>query len=557
MVMLGAAVAWGTGGVASAATAGRQSVPPPVATPLPPGGFSTVVTTQTVTPAGGTVGPVNVAGAMVTVHVPAGAFPGDVQITLTAPDLDAIPATSGFKVVAGVGVGVSVNGVKYSGTFSMPITIDITAPGITTSSMVGMWNGSAFVADAASTVTAGSASITMDSDAAFVVESPTTSTTKVPGATAPTTGEPFLGEGLLAGLLVLGGAGAMFAARRRRTASTGPTQELPVGEAGWGAASTPARPLARAERSDDRAGGEKLMHGSGTWPSAVGMVIGALTAASLAACSSGGSASGQQAQPAAIKPQQILPAPKNLLAVGQPQPNGTLWALAGTAADKELFDINLTNGSAVGSVPVSRSARSVTESLGGVIGLALGAAGKGALDLINGTTGKLTKTIRLGAPARYVIAGSDGATFYVLDSAAKTAAVTIVNSRNGNVQGTVKLPPGTVSIVPDSQGASVYALQPDGRISQVAIAGGETMTTFPTGPGARSISLSPDGSTLYVLKNTGRAPNVAEVDVATEVMQRVLPAPRDCLQVLVSADGSQLYQLVSTSSYGNIQIVKS
>ena len=224
MVMLGAAVAWGTGGVASASTAGRQSVPPPVATPLPPGGFSTVVTTQTVTPAGGTVGPANVAGAMVTVHVPAGAFRGDVQITLTAPDLGAIPAAPGFKVVAGVGVGVSANGVKYSGTFLKPITIDITAPGITTSSAVGMWSGSAFVADAGSTVTAGMASITMDNDAAFAVESPTTSTTTVPSATSPVTGEPFLGEGILAGLLMLGGIGAMFAARRRRTASTGPTR---------------------------------------------------------------------------------------------------------------------------------------------------------------------------------------------------------------------------------------------------------------------------------------------------------------------------------------------
>lgn len=299
------------------------------------------------------------------------------------------------------------------------------------------------------------------------------------------------------------------------------------------------------------------MYESRTRSRVAGTVIVTLTTAALAACSSGGSASGQQTAAAAIKPQQILSAPKNLLAASQPQPNGTLWALAGNAAGKELFDISLANGGGIGSVPVSRTARSVTESLGGVIGLALGAPGTGALDLINGTTGKVTKTILLGAPATDVIAGSDGATFYVLDGTAKSAGVTIVNSRNGDAQGTVQVPPNTVSIVPDSLGASVYALQPDGRVSQIAIAGGRTLTSFPTGPGARSIALSPDGSTLYVLKNAGRAPNVAEVDVSTEVMQRVLPAPSDCLQVLVSADGSLLYQLVGTSSYGNIQIVKS
>lgn len=299
------------------------------------------------------------------------------------------------------------------------------------------------------------------------------------------------------------------------------------------------------------------MSGSRTRSRVAGTVIVTLTTAALAACSSGGSPSGQPMRQATGKPQQILSVPKNLLAAGQPQPNGTLWALAGNAAAKELFDINLANGNGIGSVAVSRTARSVTESLGGVIGLALGAPGKGALDLINGITGKVTETIPLGAPARDVIAGSDGATFYVLNGTAKSAGVTIVNSRNGAVRGTVQMPQNTVSIVPDALGASVYALQPDGRVSQVAIAGGQTLTSFPTGPGARSIALSPDGSTLYVLKNAGRAPNVAEVDVSTEIVQRVLPAPLNCLQVLVSTDGSLLYQLVGTSSYGNIQIVKS
>jgi hypothetical protein len=214
--MLGAALAWGTAGVASASTAGRQSVPPPVATPLPPGGFSTVVTSQTVGPAGGTVGPVTVAGASVTVHIPAGAFPANVVITLTSPDLGAIPVTPGYHVVAGVGVGVSENGTKFAGQFGKPITVDISASGITASSQVGAWTGSAFVLDSSSSVSAGMASITMDSDAAFIVASPATTTAPVNGATTPVTGEPFLGEGILAGLLLLGGAGALFASRRRR-----------------------------------------------------------------------------------------------------------------------------------------------------------------------------------------------------------------------------------------------------------------------------------------------------------------------------------------------------
>jgi hypothetical protein len=279
--------------------------------------------------------------------------------------------------------------------------------------------------------------------------------------------------------------------------------------------------------------------------------------AALAACSSSGSASGQPAQPASVKPLHIFAAPKNLIAAGQPQPNGTFWALAGDAASKGLFDINLANGSGTGSVSVSNAARSVSESLGGVIGLALGTSGTGALELLSGSTGKVVKTIPLGAPARDVIVGSDGATFYVLNGTAKSASVTIVNSRNGGVQGTVPVPLNTVSIAPDSLGVSLYALQPSGRVSQIAIAGGKIMTSFPVGSGARSVALSPDGSTLYALKDTGSGANVAEVNVATESVQQVLAAPANSLQVLVSADGSELYQLVGTPSYGNIQVFAS
>jgi len=157
------------------------------------------------------------------------------------------------------------------------------------------------------------------------------------------------------------------------------------------------------------------MQWSGTRSSVLGIVIGALTAATLAACSASGSGQagqvGQQAQePATIKPQQIFAAPKDLLAAAQPQPNGTLWALAGDTTSKGLFDINLASGSGIGSMSVSNAAQSVTESLAGVVGLALGTGRTGALELLNGSTGKITQIIPLGAPARDVVVGSDGST---------------------------------------------------------------------------------------------------------------------------------------------------
>jgi DNA-binding beta-propeller fold protein YncE len=264
-----------------------------------------------------------------------------------------------------------------------------------------------------------------------------------------------------------------------------------------------------------------------------------LLAMTLAACSSGLSA--MPAAKTASRPERILPAPKEILAAGQPQTNGAIWMLAGNARSKGLFEFSFTSGQAIGSVSVSNEAQSMTESLTGMLGLALG-------------TGTVALTVRLGAPARDVVVGADGTTFYVLNGSATSSRVTIVDSANGRISGTVPVPLDTVSIVPDVQETALYALQPSGDVSQIAIAGGKIMTSFPTGDSGRSLALSPDGSTLYVLKNGLTSANVAVVDLATESVRKVLPAPGNCLQVLVSANGNQLYQVVGSASYGNIQV---
>ena len=272
----------------------------------------------------------------------------------------------------------------------------------------------------------------------------------------------------------------------------------------------------------------------------------------LAACSAGNAVA--PAASTAAHPQRILAAPRSVLAAGQPEPDGAIWMLAGSTASRGLFKFSLSSGHSLGSISVSNAAQSVTESLMGVIGLAMGTSNAGALELLNGRSGAVIRTVPLGAPARRVVVGTDGGTFYVLNGSATSSSVTIVNSADGRVQGTVPVPLDTVSIVPDVEETTLYALQPSGRVSQIAMAGGKIITSFPIGDSGRSLALSPDGSTLYVLKNGFASTNVAVVDLATERVRKVLPAASNCLQVLVSPSGNQLYQVVGTAAYGTIQV---
>ena len=285
----------------------------------------------------------------------------------------------------------------------------------------------------------------------------------------------------------------------------------------------------------------------------------ALTSATLvaASCGGGGSAnsSGQKgASRARLLPQQIVRAPKYVLSAAEPQSNGIIWTLAGKKSSG-LYEIDPTSDRVMGSFSVSAAAHSVAESSPGILGLALGSKTSGALELFDGRTSKAITTVPLPAPARYVTLGSDGTTFYVLSGWAHSASVTLVNSQNGAVRGTVAVPADTVSIAPDAQQTDLYTLGRDGLISEISISGGTPPSRFSIGHDhGRSLALSPDGKSLYVLKGTPAVANIAVVDVDTQSVRRVLPAPSHCVQVLVSASGKQLYEVAGTGHYGNIQI---
>ena len=282
-----------------------------------------------------------------------------------------------------------------------------------------------------------------------------------------------------------------------------------------------------------------------------------LTAAALALAACSGSVHPEANGAAAVSmvPQRILRAPGSLVSAAQPQANGSIWMLAGRSS-LGLFEMDSSTGRLTGSVSVSGAARSVAETSTGIIGVALGTRRTGALELLSGS-GKVTRTVPLPAPARQVVAGSQGTTFYVLTRTVTTASVTVVSSRTGRVLGSVPMPSDTVSVVPDVPQTTMYVLESNGLVDQTDITGGKVVARFKAATKddtAESIALSPDGSTLYVLKKADGVSNIADVNVATEAVTKVLPAPSHCVGILVSSSGDQLYDLVGTAKYGNIQV---
>ena len=141
IVALGAAaLAIGTGQLPALAYGG----PPP---PPAPGGYTVLVTSQTIGPDGGVIGPVRVDVCSVALTVPRGTFKSQVQITITAPTVQDIGdgGQPGYRAVCGVGVLIQVDGQPYTGGFGHELILDISGINITHNARVVVWNGTEFV----------------------------------------------------------------------------------------------------------------------------------------------------------------------------------------------------------------------------------------------------------------------------------------------------------------------------------------------------------------------------------------------------------------------------
>jgi len=182
----------------------------------------TVVSTTTIQPTGGSGSGV-VGSSTINVTVPPSAFNGPVQLVITDATSSSPGSVSGNSVVVSFGIAFYENGSKVTGTFPA-VSASVSGPNITASSVLYL-NGS--TTPYPSTFSPPhTLNFTVTSDPNFLVAQAATaaalsqsSTGSIAGGTTAQTGEPFLGEGLVAGVLVLCGGLVLVGLRlRRRTA---------------------------------------------------------------------------------------------------------------------------------------------------------------------------------------------------------------------------------------------------------------------------------------------------------------------------------------------------
>lgn len=231
-----------------------------------------------------------------------------------------------------------------------------------------------------------------------------------------------------------------------------------------------------------------------------------------------------------------------------------MWLLAQANGAATLQQLDVSTGKIGSVLPESSSARALAQAPSGDLAVGLGTGTTGAVEIRNGSSGALVATVPIGAPVKGLVAGADGATLYVLNGTAASSSVTLVSLQTDHASTSVPVPLGTVSIAVDPSEQHLFALTASGHVDEINVGDGAVLAEFSAGSAPIQAAISDTGSTLYVLKHAGSGTNVGEIDLATERQTGVLPAPAKCVGIIVSPAGGHLYDVVGTSSVGNVQV---
>ncbi len=274
----------------------------------------------------------------------------------------------------------------------------------------------------------------------------------------------------------------------------------------------------------------------------------AMAGVTLASTSVAALALAETATPAAAAATNVT-IPGVIDGITQPLANGTMWALTTLGSQEAMYQVNITTHRLVTAEQVSNKADTISMSANGGT-LAIGTTG-GAYPAevwYNGKNGRYTSSAKSPSPVYQVAVNAAGDSIIAFrgTGTAASAARQVFGVGTSNGLGLpYALPVSTVALALQPTTRGTLVLQPNGTVGHLAFIGGLYVNQFGTGGPAKSMVLSPDGNTLYVLRaesDISTSDTIAEVNVAKGTVSKVLNISQYCAGISLSPDGSTLYE---------------
>jgi hypothetical protein len=240
----------------------------------------------------------------------------------------------------------------------------------------------------------------------------------------------------------------------------------------------------------------------------------------------------------------------SIIGITAPIANGLMWILSGNGHKRDITQVNVDTHKVLGGEPVNRYADSIALSSNDAT-VALGTTkGKYPAEVwYSALTGRYSNSAPSPSPVYQVATNTGGYTIYALRGTVSQKSVFALGTAN-QLGLNYPLPVNAVAMAPTPAPNGMLILQPSGEVGHLNLRGGVYINQFATGLPASAMALSPDGTTLYVLRAASSGATlstIAEVNVASGSVLKTLTVHGDCVSIAVSSDGHTLYEAIRSA----------
>jgi len=224
-----------------------------------------------------------------------------------------------------------------------------------------------------------------------------------------------------------------------------------------------------------------------------------------------------------------------IISVSNVQADGTIWVLAGRGHNRTMTKVDVASGAFVTSESVSPQASAIAQSPNGEVALGTSNGPSSAVILYGGATGNYLGTVRVSGPVTALAMSPNGTKVYALEATKPNRTLFVFDQTHQGFP--YQVGGDAVDVAPLNGGADIWILHADGTLAEMSFFPNEVVKSVSVGARAKSLAVSPDGNTLYVLAGAaGKAKQLSTFSPSGARLTGSVALPKGASDLIYAAE---------------------
>ena len=243
-----------------------------------------------------------------------------------------------------------------------------------------------------------------------------------------------------------------------------------------------------------------------------------------------------------------------IISVSNVQADGTIWVLAGRGHNRTMTKVDVASGAFVTSESVSPQASAIAQSPNGEVALGTSNGPSSAVILYGGATGNYLGTVRVSGPVTALAMSPNGTKVYALEATKPNRTLFVFDQTHQGFP--YQVGGDAVDVAPLNGGADIWILHADGTLAEMSFFPNEVVKSVSVGARAKSLAVSPDGNTLYVLAGAaGKAKQLSTFSPSGARLTGSVALPKGASDLALSVSGTTIYAAESGTRSGIVAAI--